>query len=154
MTGVIAVLLQIKFQGNPVPQIYFGTPSIPVGAAPGNSGDTELLREPNSLRSSAFYGSFMRFSLDFVLKRRPLMGAFCFNLTLDPNFCPKNGSRPQRFACFRWPAILWETRAKDASSVGNNLSIVNRGQNILDTECPCGYTIKQPELVALDFIQV
>jgi hypothetical protein len=41
---------------------------MPVGAANGNSGGTEHLRESNSLRCSALYANIMRFFAGFVLK--------------------------------------------------------------------------------------
>jgi len=53
--------------------------SFPVGAARSKFGGTELLREPNSLRSSAFCASLVRFLADFVFKKRLAMGAFGFN---------------------------------------------------------------------------
>ena len=53
--------------------------SNPVGAGLSKSGGTEVLRELNSLRTSAFYVGFVRFSEDFVCKRRPLAGVFVFN---------------------------------------------------------------------------
>jgi hypothetical protein len=62
----------------------------PVGDTIGKFGGTELQRELNSLRSSAFYSSFVRFSADFVPKRRSLMGVFCFNPHPAFNFAEKD----------------------------------------------------------------
>jgi hypothetical protein len=77
----IVVLLQqkIQFQVILFPESTWSSVHL-VGAARSNFGGTKLLRELNSLRSSAFYVGFVRFPEDFVRNKLLAMGAFGLGL--------------------------------------------------------------------------
>jgi hypothetical protein len=63
--------------------------SFPVGAANGKFGGTELLREPNSLRSSAFKPALRDFFSDFVPQRASIDGRFLFLACIQAKSLPK-----------------------------------------------------------------
>lgn len=75
------VILSSKFTWSSAPP--------PVGAGSSKSGTTELLRELNSLSSSAFYVGFMRFFEDFVPKKAAIDGYFLFLTCISAQSLPK-----------------------------------------------------------------